>query len=521
MEDHYVPQYHIQVEDRPLAANLATGVESVAFESTRGTADVARVRISDVPVDAIDSDQLRVGGALRLRLGYADNLYEVFVGQIAGVEPIFQAAGRPNVQITAYDRSYPMRHNWVARDFHRTDDTSIVLALAAERGLTPVVDPSPTPPRESWQHTGSDWALLMELAARNGFEAYVRGAELHFRGPNAPSPVMELEWGAELESFRPRLRGGGEPVEREVRSYDERLGTTLVAWLTELQDDSNDVLTRLLRTADAGFQGGGQPLIEVASIDEGLAVARAAGRKAQEARFEATGTCAGRADLAVGHRVDLRGLGQRFSGLYRVSGVRHEFDLRGFRTTFQVAPPEAGSALARLRKSLDPENPPDRRARALGLELGLVQDRDDPDALGRVRVHFPHLSDSNVTPWARVATLAAGEENGFSFVPELGEEVLVGFVRGDRNEPIVLGSLWNGRRRPGVDTDKGHVVSIKTRAGHEIRWDDEPGRENLSLRDSSGNTIRIDSDGVRIEASALEIAAERVKIKSKAVDIEE
>jgi uncharacterized protein involved in type VI secretion and phage assembly len=78
-----------------------------------------------------------------------------------------------------------------------------------------------------------------------------------------------------------------------------------------------------------------------------------------------------------------------------------------------------------------------------GLAVGVVTDNNDPLQQGRVRVKYPWLSDDDASYWARVVALGAGKERGLQLLPEVNDEVLVGFELGNMEYPYVLGGLWN------------------------------------------------------------------------------
>ena len=77
--------------------------------------------------------------------------------------------------------------------------------------------------------------------------------------------------------------------------------------------------------------------------------------------------------------------------------------------------------------------------RLYGVVVGLVTNNQDPDKLGRVKVRFPWLGDSDESAWARLATPMAGKDRGLYFLPEVDDEVLVVFEHGDLRFPYILG----------------------------------------------------------------------------------
>ena len=170
-------------------------------------------------------------------------------------------------------------------------------------------------------------------------------------------------------------------------------------------------------------------------------------------------------------------------------------------------------------------------ARISGVVVGVVTNTQDPDGLGRVKVKFPWLSDSEESFWARVATPMAGKGRGFYFLPEVEDEVLMAFEHGDARFPYVLGALWNGQDKPPEKNDKGenNMRSIKSRSGHVIRLNDTDGKEKIEIVDKSGknslvfdtaqNTITITSDkDLTLSATrgTIKLEAQKIEIKSSA-----
>ena len=177
-----------------------------------------------------------------------------------------------------------------------------------------------------------------------------------------------------------------------------------------------------------------------------------------------------------------------------------------------------------------------------GIVLGIVTNNHDPEKVGRVKIKFPWLTDSDESNWARVATVMAGRDRGTFFLPEVGDEVLVAFDHGDINHPYVIGALWNGEDTPPetnadgknnirkIKSRSGHEIifddneeerkekiEIHTKAGHTIVLDDSAGAEKIEIKDKTGNnTITIDSvqDSINIES------AMQLKIKANVVEIE-
>ena len=143
--------------------------------------------------------------------------------------------------------------------------------------------------------------------------------------------------------------------------------------------------------------------------------------------------------------------------------------------------------------------------RITGVVLGIVTNNNDPDGLGRVKVRFPWLGSSTESHWARVAAPMAGNDRGLYFLPEVDDEVLVLFERGDVRFPFVIGALWNGKdQAPAGNGDgKNALRVIKSRSGHLIRFDDSDDAPKIEIVDaSSQNRIVIDTSADTVTITA-------------------
>ncbi len=161
-----------------------------------------------------------------------------------------------------------------------------------------------------------------------------------------------------------------------------------------------------------------------------------------------------------------------------------------------------------------------------GVVIGIVTNNKDPDDLGRVKVKFPWLSDSDESNWARVISPMAGKERGLFFLPEVDDEVLVAFEFGDINMPYIIGSLWNGKDKPPQTNSDGknNMRIIKSRSGHLIKLDDTDGAEKIEIIDKSEkNKIVIDAKNEKISIISnkdISISAPNGKVTIEANDIE-
>ena len=140
-------------------------------------------------------------------------------------------------------------------------------------------------------------------------------------------------------------------------------------------------------------------------------------------------------------------------------------------------------------------------------QMATVTSNADPKGNGRVQVRMNWQQGDMHTGWVRVMTPDAGKSGdvssnrGFVFIPEVGDQVLLGFRHGDPARPYVMGSLFNGETGKG-GFESNHRKSLTTRTGHTIELNDSFSSLGITIKDILGNSIHIDSVGNDIVINA-------------------
>ena len=131
-------------------------------------------------------------------------------------------------------------------------------------------------------------------------------------------------------------------------------------------------------------------------------------------------------------------------------------------------------------------------------QMATVLSNADPQGKGRVRVRMNWQTNGMQTGWVRVMTPDGGSSDdvksnrGFVFIPEVGDQVLLGFRHGDPARPYVLGSLFNGTTGGGGGQGN-NCKSLTTRSGSSLKLDDSAG--SVTLHDKGGVSMNFDGGG--------------------------
>ncbi len=206
--------------------------------------------------------------------------------------------------------------------------------------------------------------------------------------------------------------------------------------------------------------------------------------------------------------VQTKGEQETVYGRYLVTSVHHTAAERGEYENHFEAVPEGLVYPPYTNINAKIPCPPQR---------AIVMENADSLHLGRVRVQFPWQS-TTYSPWIRIAQPHSGTEKGFHFLPEIDEEVMVGFEGGNANMPFVIGSLYNGTATAEeFSTDANDKKVIRTRSGHTIEFDDTDGSEKISIYDNEGSIITFDTQAQSLSINStetLEIAAKNINISA-------
>jgi type VI secretion system secreted protein VgrG len=127
------------------------------------------------------------------------------------------------------------------------------------------------------------------------------------------------------------------------------------------------------------------------------------------------------------------------------------------------------------------------------------------DEYGRVKVQFHWdrygKSDENSSCWIRVAQVWAGKKWGALFTPRLGQEVVVEFLEGDPDHPLITGSVYNAEQKVPYDQSaemtKSTIKSDTSKGGvgfNEIRFEDKQGKEQVFIHAERNMDVRVKND---------------------------
>jgi phage protein D/phage baseplate assembly protein gpV len=449
--------------------------------------DMAVVKMIDARGENVDSHPLQLGKDLEIKAAgiSARATSTIFKGQIAAVEPEFTAKGCVIVA-RAYDRAHKLNRERKTRTFQQMSAADMIRKVASEAGLTAKVTATNVVHEFFQQSNETDWDFAWRLALLHDYEVVVEDTTLNFRPANeaSGSPVA-LEWQNTLISFRPRMSGVQQPTTVNVRSWDPK-GKLKVSGSASAGKTSSNA--GVARSKVAGDLGGGTTAVTdrvAANNGEANALAKSTLDRLADAFYEAEGVAFGNPEIKAGGKVRIDGVGRQFGGTFTVSSSTHIYrGGKGYQTSFQISGRSSRTLLELMR-------PPKERDWSAQLVVGVVTNNNDPDQMGRVRVKYPSLSDSEESAWARIATPSAGNARGILMLPQPDEEVIIGFEHGDTRRPIVVGSLFNGRDKPGEELVQNRDGSLGVVSNEKIHLHS---KKDFEIKSDQNMTVEVKQD---------------------------
>lgn len=513
----HVPQFNLKVNGSQAPKKVMDEMLDCTVENSLHLPDVCTIRIHDAEFEWLDSATFKEGVRIQVSAGEdQDPLKAIFDGEVIALELDLAGHGVPTCVVRCSNRAHRLHRGRKTQTYVQMKDSDIVSKVASQAGFQPDVDA--TQQVHDWviQNNQTDWEFLRQMAIRDGFRLYVKDQKtLCFKKiTDQGSENIELQWGVDLRSFRPRTSATPQVSEVQVRGWDVK---------------KKEPIQESATTAKGVPQTGGQNGSQVATgafgeakmviVDRPVQVASEAKEIAQsvcdqigEDFLIAEGLCVGRPELLPGKTIEVKNIAQRFSGKYIVTATVHTYTpSEGYSTQFSIS----GKRPDTLMALMSGDDTPRRQPLGNNIVVGIVTDNNDPDNMGRVKVKYPWLSADHTSFWARIAVPMAGKSRGMIFMPEVNDEVLLAFEHGDIHRPYVIGALWNGKDGPpntggggGTDYSSSNSVKggkvvrrwIRTREGLQLSFfDDKDGQQlGIALNTPAKFVIEVNESGKRI-----------------------
>ncbi|MER5617905.1 VgrG-related protein [Streptomyces sp. NPDC002215] len=454
----------------PLPPKFVNTLVEGYVDDSRTLPDLFLLRFRDPDRVLLEQTGLKIGSEARLlaRAGGDSAPKPLLQGVVTALEVELDETGTFTV-VRGLDESHRLFRGRRVASYQNMTLADICAQVAQRAGLKPgTVDVAGPVLEHIAQPNVTDWEFIRDLAEEAGAQAYVLDGRLHITRPaeasgapdgsaRADRDPLVLEMGSNLLRCRAGVSSAEQVSEVEVRGWDVKAKQPLVgrapagkSATLELGVSAAEVTAPF---GEARFVVTDAAYGAQAQVDQ---AAKALAERIAGSFAELEAVIRGNPEVRAGSAVALNAVGAPFEGRYTVTSSRHVFDpVRGYETWLTVSGQQERSLFG-----LTGGGPGSGGAgggggsRCAGLVSGTVTDTHDPEGSGRVKVRFPWLSDEYASDWARTAQ-SGGTSGGEAFIPEVGNEVLVGFEHGHLDRPYVLAGLYNGKDRPSQGSGSG------------------------------------------------------------------
>lgn len=471
---------------------------------------------SDFPLS--NSDTFIPGREVEILAGSVNDPVSLFKGVAIRQSIKVRERSAPQLVVECRHKAVKMTVGRKNAYFFDQTDSDIITSLLQNASITNAnVESTAVSHKQQVQYYATDWDFLLMRAEANGKLVFTNDDSVTVKSPAfGADPVCTLLFGATILEMDAQI--------------DSRLQYSAVKSFTW---DSSQQSVLEKDALDPGVTGpgnlGSDDLAAVAALDhlrlqnasiseeEAQSWADAQWLKSKMSKVCGLIKTEGMATPDPGDIVTLSGAGDRYSGKVFVTGIRHAFDtIQGWKTDIQFGNVEKW--LAEEQAVCAP------KAAALlpgvnGLHIGVVVSNEDPDGEHRVRVRMPLVDNAQDGILARVAAVDAGDDRGFFFRPEVGDEVVLGFLNDDPRQAVILGMLHSSAKpAPLQGSDDNHekvyqsrskmklyfndekkVMQFETPAGNTVTLSEED--KAIKIADQNGNKIEMTQDGISIESS--------------------
>ncbi len=486
---------------------------------------VANIVILDGSADEEDfvissSATFILGKKISIEAGYNSQNQQIFSGIITKQSLHVDSGMGATLTVECKDPAVKMTVGRKNACFIKTKDSDVISTLiSGYGGLSSDVTATTNTLPQLVQHYCSDWDFMLSRAEVNGMVVSAINGKVSVFKPEAnTTSVLTITYGKNMYGFNAELNSVTQLNSVKASAWDSKTQQLISGKASNTLSGAGNLSSKTL----AGVVGLDEFELQTTAQEatENLTDwAKAQMLKNEFAKITGHTRFQGSALVEPSVYITIAGMGDRFNGDHLVSGVTHTISDGNWFTQTQlglspqwfvqepevIAPPAAG-----LLPGVQ------------GLYNATVKKIDaDPDSAYRILITLPLFDPTGKGIWARLSNFYSTNGEGAFFLPEIDDEVIVGFLNDDPRYPIILGSLYSANRKPYstltpnaqnshkaivtksdlrlVFNDQDKVLTVTTPAGNIVELDDK--NKQITLKDENGNSMVMSASGINLKSS--------------------
>ncbi|QSW89345.1 type VI secretion system tip protein VgrG [Flavobacterium endoglycinae] len=469
---------------------------------------------------ASSSDTFVPGGTISIEAGYDNTNTVIFKGiimsQTVRVDSLIGSA----LEVECRDEAVKMIVGRKSLTYSKQKDSDIISSIIGTySGLTPSVASTSTQWPEQVQYYVTDWDYILSLAEANGLIVTTINGTVSVQAPdNTTTSVVTVTYGDNLYEFNAKLNAVTQLGSATANSWDFKTQAVVNGQASANVSGAGNLSTKKLSgvVGLSTFQLQTTAPLETADLTNW---SKAQIIKSEYSKITGEAKFIGTSLVDPGKYMTFAGLGSRFNGDYLIGGVVHDLSQGNWVTEVQL-----GLSPLWFTEEPDVMAPP---ASGLipgvrGLFNGTVkQMSEDPDSQFRILVNIPLFDPNGQGIWARLSNFYSTNGAGAFFLPEVGDEVILGFLNEDPRYPVILGSMYSSsgiKPFTGLTpNNKNSTKAIVSKSGISVEFDDEnkvwtvatPSKntiiisdkdKKITIQDQNSNSIVMSESGIDISS---------------------
>lgn len=512
----------VKVNGSPVPDTIT--VYSVHVEKRVNRIAMARIVVLDGEPNtgefaASSSSTFVPGGTVSVEAGYDNTNTVIFSGIITGQSIRIDELIGSALEVDCRDDAVKMIVGRKSLTFANQTDSDIISSIIGTYGLTATVTSTSTSWPEQVQYYATDWDFVLARAEANGMIVTTINGTVTVAKPDADTTsVLTIGYGTGLMEFNADLNAITQLGSVTASTWDYKNQQVATGAVTNSYTGpgnlSSTTLSQVVGLSTYALQTPAP--MESADLTNW---SNAQLVKSDYSKITGTAKFQGTSLVEIATYITLQGLGDRFNGDHFVSGVTHDLSAGNWLTVVNV-----GMSPEWFTEEPDVMSPPTSGLLpgVRGLFTGTVKQMyQDPDSQLRILVNVPLFDPNGQGLWARLSNFYSTSGAGAFFLPEVGDEVVLGFLNEDPRYPVILGSLYSTNVQPYntlSPAEKNPLKAIVSKSGIYVQFDDEnkvltimtPSQneiilsdqdKQITIQDQNSNKIVMSSDGITMQSS--------------------
>ncbi len=477
---------------------------------------------SSVDFELQNKDVVTPGKAIIINAGYhQNNMSKIFEGVVLKVGISIKPGGHSEVTCYCVNKAHYLtvgRHN---KYFTNKKDHEIFSTIISEYGLDKSVETTPIEHPQVIQYGCCDWDFILSRLEINGHILLTEDDKIKIKKPEFSSaPIHLLTYGTDILKSELEIDGGFQLKKVKTISWDPaaqslKEGTNRDVSVNNQGNSGNiefSLLADKFNKREFLMESTGE--LPETDLEEW---ATAQFQRSKMSRTTGSMTCHGTEKFKPDTIVELKGLGRWFDGKAYIREVNHV--LQSGKWIVEIFLGWEKDWYIESRHDINNPTTTGQLPSMEGLFIGKVKQlASDPAGAFRIKVDIPVVTESADGIWARLSTMHASNQHGTYFVPEIDDEVIVGFLNSDSRYPVILGSVYSSHNEspyPHQESNdiKGFVsrsklkltydeqkksITLETPGGRKFSMDDSA--QKITLEDSFQNKLEMSSSGITMSS---------------------